>query len=132
MKSFIKIVSILSFLTFPLPAFAFDFQGSGWLVKEEDGDKKIILFEKDGSFTYLNLISISGNEGRVFSDSRDTWKKNKNKLFISFTDGYKICSVKRSSRFNLFNKISSSRKIMQGSCINKVGKAEKIKLELIN
>ncbi len=122
----------MSLLTFSLTAFAFDFQGSGWLVKEEDGDKKIILFEKDGSFTYLNIISISGNEGRVFGDSRDTWKKNKNKLVISFTDGYKICSVKKSSRSNLFNKITLDRKIMQGSCINKVGKAEKIKLELIN
>ena len=132
MKRFIKIISLLSFLTFPLTCFAFDFEGSGWLVKEEDGDKKIILFEKDGSFTYLNVISLSGNQGRVFGDSRDTWEKNENTLVISFTDGYKICSAKRSVKFNLFGKIFSSNQLMKGSCINKVGKAEKIKLKLIN
>ena len=121
-NNFLKIIQLILIFTFPVITLANDIKGSGWFATEEDGDKKIILLEKDGSFTYLNVISQSGNEGNVFSDNRDTWKEENNNLILSFTDGYKICSLQT---FNW------SEEMMSGTCINKKGLVETMQLRLI-
>ena len=121
-NNFFKIIQLIFLLTFPVITLADDIKGSGWFAIDEDGDKRIILFEKDGSFTYLNVSMNSGNEGNVYSDDRDTWKEENNNLVLSFTDGYKICSLKP---------IDWSKEIMSGTCINKKGYVETMKLRLI-
>ena len=121
MKNLIKIISLFSFALFPVPTFANEIAGSGWFAVYGDGDKQIILFEKDGTFTYLNVIT-SVNQGKVYSDNRDTWEGDKNKLFLSFTDGYLLYSLKRNNWFE---------SAMSGSCINKKGYKDDIKVKLI-
>ena len=122
MKNLTKIISLFSFALFPVTTFADEIAGSGWFAVYGDGDKKIILFEKDGTFTYLNVIHDSGNQGKVYSDNRDTWEGDKNKLFLSFTDGYRLCSLKRNTW---------SGSTMSGSCINKTGYKDDINVKLI-
>ena len=121
-NNFFKIIQLIFLFTFPVITLADDIKGSGWSSIDEDGDKKIILFEKDGSFTYLNVSMKSGNEGNVYSDDRDTWKEENNKLVLSFTDGYKLCSLKP---------IDWSKEMMSGTCINKKGNVETMQLRLI-
>jgi len=122
-KKFLKIIPFLFLFFSPVITLADEIKGSGWFATDKDGDKKIILFDKDGSFTYLNVISHSGNEGRVFSGVRNTWKEEENnKLILSFNDGYKLCSLIREDW---------SREIINGSCINKVGNFEYMQLRLI-
>ena len=121
-NNFFKIIYFIFLFTFPVITLANGMKGSGWFAIDEDGDKKIILFEKDGSFTYLNISNKSGNEGNVYSDYRDTWKEENNNLVLSFTDGYKICSLKP---------IDWSKEMMGGTCINKKGKVETMQLRLI-
>ena len=122
LTNFLKIIQLIFIFTFPVITLADEIKGSGWLATEEDGDKKIILFEKDGSFTYLNVISQSGNEGNLYSDNRDTWKEENNNLILSFTDGYKICSLQT---------LNWSEEMMSGTCINKKGLVEKMQLRFI-
>lgn len=117
----IRFILLVLIIFLPLTVFGKDIRGSGWIFYEEDDDKRIILFEKDGTFTSLNVRSISGNEGRVFSDPRDTWIIDGDKVVISFTNGYKICSLE----------LNRSKDIMSGTCINKVGLVEEIRGKLI-
>ena len=92
------------------------FGGTGWLFSEGDHDKKIILLEKDQTFTFLNLISKSGNEGELFSDSTDTWTINdQGVVVLSFSDGYKICSLEH------------KKNTLSGTCINRPGLVENVK-----
>ena len=122
-KNFLKIIPFLFLFFSPVITLADEIKGSGWFATEKDGDKKIILFDKDGSFTFLNVISQSGNEGRVFSGVRNTWKEEENnKLILSFNDGYKLCSLIREDW---------SREIINGSCINKAGNFDYMQLRLI-
>ena len=121
-NNFFKIIQLIFLFTFPVITLADDIKGSGWSSIDEDGDKKIILFEKDGSFTYLNVSMKSGNEGNVYSDDRDTWKEENNNLVLSFTDGYKICSLKP---------IDWSKEMVSGTYINKKGNVETMQLRLI-
>ena len=121
-NNFFKIIQLIFIFTFPVITLANHIKGSGWFAIEEDGDKKIILLEKDGSFTYLNVVSQSGNEGNVYSDNRDTWKEDNNNLILSFTDGFKICSLKS---------FDWSEEIMSGTCINKNGLVETMQLRQI-
>ena len=121
-NNFFKIIQLIFLFTFPVITLADDIKGSGWFAMDEDGDKKIILFEKDGSFTYLNVSMKSGNEGNVYSDDRDTWKEENSNLVLSFTDGYKICSLKP---------VDWSKEMMSGTCINKQGNVETMQLRLI-
>ena len=121
-NNFFKIIQLIFLFTFPVITLADDIKGSGWFALDEDGDKKIILFEKDGSFTYLNVSMKSGNEGYVYSDDRDTWKEENSNLVLSFTDGYKICSLKP---------VDWSKEMMSGTCINKQGNVETMQLRLI-
>ena len=102
--------------------FADEIKGSAWIGRHlEDGDIQIYLFDKNGTFSYLNFVSTSGNEGRVFGDEDELWEQNGNRLVISFNGGYMLCSLTRDN----WRKFS-------GTCINKPGKIETINLEKIN
>ena len=119
-----KINILLCFLLLPLfspNVFGSELGGTGWFAKDVNGDKRIILLEKDGTFTYLNVTSISGNEGEVWGDDKDTWEINNDLLILSYTNGYRICSFKK-THFNS----------MSGNCINKRGNVDKVQLSLIN
>ena len=91
--------------------FGQDITGTGWLFYEDDGDETIILFESDKTFTYLNVVQASGNEGKVYNDDRDTWTIDGNIVVISWTDGYKISSLT----------INNNGDGMSGTSINKAG-----------
>ena len=108
--------------TSSVAALSHEIKGSAWRGIEDDGDNIIFLFDKNGTFSYLNVISISGNQGRVFGDDSETWSVENNKLVISFNNGYAVCSLDRKK----WNPES-----MQGTCINKIGKVEEIQLKLI-
>ena len=122
MKNFLKLISLYFLFTSSVAALSNEIKGSAWSGIEDDGDKIIFLFDKNGTFSYLNVISISGNQGRVFGGESETWRVRDNKLIISFTNGYAFCSLDRKK----WNPES-----MQGTCINKEGKVEKIQLKLI-
>ena len=96
-----------------LPYFVFgeDISGTGWFFQENDGDKRITLFEKDGTFTYLQLVNWSGNEGEVYSDDDDTYSVDGDRVVKSYNNGYRICSLT----------INSKKDRMSGTCINKTG-----------
>tara|TARA_Y100000768_G_C23746868_1_gene571957 strand:+ start:105 stop:470 length:366 start_codon:yes stop_codon:yes gene_type:complete len=120
MKLFYK--KILPVLVLSMPLFLnASVGGSGWTMIDEDGDAKIIIFNKNGKFAYLNVRSSSGNQGAVFGDE-ETWLIEYNKLIISFSNGYKLCSVD----------YYSLRKNLSGTCINKVGLVEQFQLQKIN
>ena len=121
-KNLLKIITLLFLFNYSYYGLAEEIGGNGWYATYEDGDKKIILFEKDGSFTYLNVSQLSGNEGNVYGDDNETWKEVNNKLILSFNDGYRICSLIREKW---------SREIMNGSCINKQGHSGNMQLRLI-
>tara|TARA_B100000700_G_scaffold258750_1_gene293213 strand:+ start:65 stop:433 length:369 start_codon:yes stop_codon:yes gene_type:complete len=116
MKKQLAFFTILFSIFFTSVVFGKDIRGTAWLIFEEDNDKKVIFFEKDGTFTYLNIINASGNEGEVYSDSEDTWKKNGNLVIISFSGGYKLVSLT----------MNNTKDRMSGTAVNKVGKVEKI------
>jgi hypothetical protein len=117
----IRVIFLVLIIFLPLTVFGKDIRGSGWIFYEGDVDKIIILFEKDGTFTNLRGRSITGNEGEVFSGSDDTWTIDGDRVVISFTNGYRICSL-------ILNK---SKDRMSGTCINKVGLVEEIRGKLI-
>jgi len=96
--------------------------GTGWFYEENNGQKLIILLEKNGNFTFLNVYSPSGlNTGEVYRDSTDKWNISNGLLVLSFTNGYYICSF-----------ANINRKVMSGDCINKKGTVSKnVQLSLI-
>ena len=115
--------SLLIILLISLPSLVFgkDIVGTGWVIYEEDGHKTIVLFEKDGTFTYQNMISPSGNEGEVVSREDDTWTINGDVVVLSFSNGFQLFS------FTINNRGDS----MTGTSINKQGKVKKVKGRLI-
>ena len=115
-----KLLSILLF-TIPFLGFSQDISGTGWKIYEDDGDRKIILFEDDGTFTYFNVTSISGNEKKGWSDDLDTWEVDGNKIVILFTGGYQIMT----------GTINRTGDYMSGTSMNKKGKTENWFGELI-
>ena len=116
-----KTLLTLFVLFFSSSVVADDINGSAWIFYEDDGDKSVILFEEDGTFTYLNVIANSGNEGRVFSETNDTWSQSGDEIVISFNDGYMLVSLK----------INKNGDKMSGTAINKKGKIQKIEGRLI-
>ena len=121
MKKTLIIFIVVFSAFFPSVIFGKDIKGTAWLIYENDGDKKVVLFEKDGTFTYINLISINGNEGNVYSDNTDTWKINGDLVTISFSDGYKLVSLT----------INNNGDKMSGTAMNKKGKVEKLEARKI-
>lgn len=116
-----KLFTFILLLILPIVGFSQDLGGTGWKIQDADGDTKIILFEKDGTFTYLNVTSKSGNQGAVFSDPEETWKVNGNKVTISFSNGYNVYS----------GTFSSDRTTIKGTSKNKQGLFETFTATLI-
>ena len=112
-----RVLLLVLIIFLPFTVFGKDIQGSGWLFYDGEVDKRIILFEKDGTFTYRNLVMVSGNEGEVYSESDETWFIDEDKVVLSFTDGYYICSL-------TLNRLKDR---MSGTCINKKGLVEQVR-----
>ena len=110
------LLSLLISLSFNV--FGQDIGDTAWMLEQDDdGSKYIILFESDKTFTYIS--SYKG--GGVWSDERDTWSINSNKLVVSFTDGYKIMSL-------TFN---NNGKGVSGTSINLAGQVNNVTGKLI-
>ena len=75
-------------LTISFGGFSQDLSKSVWDIYDQDGDREIICFEKDGSFTYIKVKSESGNEGTSWGDEDETWKILEGKVIISYNDGF--------------------------------------------
>jgi len=118
---YIKKLLFILLLTLPFIGFGQDISGTGWKISENDGDRLIILFEENGTLTYLIEISHSGNQGKVFGDDGDTWEIDGNKVVILFNDGYNIMS----------GEINSKGDYMSGITINKKGDSDTWTGELI-
>ena len=93
-----------------------DITGSAWIFNYDNGNKKVIFFEKDATFTYLKLIAIEGNEGKVYSESDDTWTQTGANVVLSYNDGYKLVSLT----------IKENQDEMSGTSVNKVGLVQTI------
>jgi len=115
--------SLLIVLLISLPSLVFgkDIVGTGWVFYQDDGHKRIVLFEKDGTFTYQNIISPSGNVGYVYSDESDTWTINGDVVVMSFTNGFKLVSLTINNRGD----------IMTGTSINELGNVTEVRGRLI-
>ena len=90
-----KKILFITLFALPFLAFSQEISGTAWKIHEGDGDRKVIFFEEDDTFTYLQVVSHSGNEGIVFGDDDETWELHGNKLegyklVVLFNDGYKI------------------------------------------
>ena len=117
------VIFILSLSIFlPSVVFGKDISGTAWVVYQDDGDMDVVFFEEDGTVTYLQVISNSGNEGKVFSDSNDTWKMDGDLVVISYNDGYMIVSLTINNRGNK----------MSGTSINIKGLVEKLEAKIID
>ena len=116
-----RLLLIVLLVVFPVSVSANDLSGTGWIWEEDDGDKRIMLFERDLTLTYLHVVSITGNQGEVFHTDGDTYTVKGDLVVVSFTDGYRICSMTVNSQWNR----------MSGTCINKVGLVNKISGKLI-
>jgi len=108
-------------ISLPLTVFGQDISGTGWKLDYDDGDRQIFLFESDGTFTYLNIVSFTGNTGKVFSDDSDTWSLDGNKVIISFTSGYMLASLT----------LNINGDSMSGTTINKKGLVRGVTAKLI-
>ena len=95
--------SILIFVSFL--GYGQDISGTGWKIYDDDGDRRIVLFEEDGTFTFMRTQSV------VWSDSDDTWKLDGDKITMLYSDGYRILS----------GTINKERDYMSGTSINREG-----------
>jgi len=77
-----KKLFIVLLLTIPFVGFSQDISGTGWKLSYDNGDKTIVLLEKDSTVTYLEVVHVSGGEGYVFSDEDDTWTFIINEYYI--------------------------------------------------
>ena len=117
-----KTLLTLFVLFFSSSVISLEVGGTAWMLIEEDNDQTVIFFELDGSLTYLNLVSNSGNQGMVYSNDSNTWFVNEDKLVISYNDGYMIVSLS----------FDDNKDNVYGSYMNKAGKTEKIIGYIIN
>lgn len=85
-----KKILLILLLTIPFIGFSQDLSKTVWDINDEDGDRQIICFEGDGTFTYLKVRSESGNEGTSWGDEDETWKIIGGKVLISYNDGFLI------------------------------------------
>tara|TARA_B100000767_G_C19542875_1_gene441550 strand:- start:343 stop:693 length:351 start_codon:yes stop_codon:yes gene_type:complete len=113
-------VLLLIILFSPLTVLGEEIDGSGWVFEENDGDKKIILFDPDKTFTYINITSSSGNSGRTFSGTRFQWSFDGTTVVLNFNNNFRLCSL------NL-----KGSDTMIGTCVNEKGVADSIKGKLI-
>ena len=108
-------------ISIPFTVFGQDISGTGWKIDEDNGDELIILFESDGTFTYLIEVSSSGNEGRVFGDDEDTWTIDGNKVVISYNSGFMLVSLT----------LNNNGDSMSGTAINIKGLVTRVTAKLI-
>ena len=70
----------------PFIAFGKDIAGSVWrfYLTNDDGttEEKFILFEKNKTFTYKNVVS-EYNQGKTYNDYTDTWSITGNVVVIN-------------------------------------------------
>ena len=111
-----KKLSCILLLTIPFFGFGQDISGTGWKITDGDGDKKIFLFESDGTFTVLRVEG-----GYVFGDEDETWELDGNKIVFKNNDGYSIYS----------GTINRSWDFMSGMRMNIKGEYENFSGELI-
>lgn len=115
-----RLVLLILLVIFPVIASANDLSGTAWFFDEDDGVKTLMLFENDLTFSYLNVVSRF-NQGEVFHEDIDTYTVTGDRVVVSFTDGYRICSLTLNSAGNR----------MSGTCINKKGEVNEITARLI-
>ena len=102
--------STLIFVSYIGLGYGQDIAGTGWKIYEADGTKKIVLFEKEGTFGYMSTQS-SYNESKIYNDVDETWELDGDKIILLFNDGYRIFS----------GTINKKRDYMSGTSINKKG-----------
>mgnify|MGYP001190729429 CR=1 FL=1 len=102
--------STLIFVSYIGLGYGQDIAGTGWKIYEADGTKKIVLFEKEGTFGYMSTES-SYNESKIYNDVDETWELDGDKIILLFNDGYRIFS----------GTINKERDYMSGTSINKKG-----------
>tara|TARA_Y100000385_G_C12825161_1_gene522103 strand:+ start:286 stop:666 length:381 start_codon:yes stop_codon:yes gene_type:complete len=100
-----------------------DINGTGWKITYDNGSKQILLFEDDGTFTFLNvLMSDNHNEGNVYNREDELWElKEENQIVILFSNGYRILS----------GTINKSVDYISGTSINKSGQVNSWYGELV-
>ena len=102
-----KKILITLLLTITFIGLGQNLNGTGWKISSSDGGQKIIIFESDGTFSYLNIKS-GFNEGNFYSDNNDTWILKGVTITLSYSNGFKINS----------GKINRTGDYMWGSWVN--------------
>ena len=112
--------ALLLFLI-PFIGFGQNLKGTGLKLSYDNGDKTIVLLEKDNTVTYLEVVHGSGNDGNVFGSEDDSWTFDGKNLVILFNNGYQIVS----------GEINQNGDVINGSMMNKKGLSRSVRLELI-
>jgi len=117
-----SLLTFLLILFFPLKVSGTVIGGTGWFFEEDNGDKKIILFNNNNTFTYLNVSISTGITGSIYSGDNFEWNYQENGVFLSYNNNFQVCSLDlKSSSF------------MSGTCITELrGKVTKINGKLID
>ena len=88
--------------------------GTGWKFENSAGAKRIILFDSDLTFKYLDLVSWAdvNQKGEIWGDDNETWSINEdNKFVMLFNDGYMVYS----------GEINESQNQISGTFMNNQG-----------
>ena len=107
------LLSILIFVSYIGTGYGQDLIGTGWKIYEDEGDRRIILFEEDGTFVYMGTKNVYNNFV-VYNEDNDTWELEGDEIIILFNDGYRIFS----------GTINKEKDYMSGTSINKKGLVE--------
>ena len=97
----------------PFVGFSQNISNTSWEIWEQNGDLKMITFSYDGTFTYVKLISQSGNENQSFGDENETWVLKGDKIIISYNNGFMIKT----------GNINNEGNFMEGTMINSNGES---------
>ena len=115
-----RLLLLILLVVFSVFVFADDLSGTGWIFEDDDGERAIVLFDSDGTFSYVDVLPHD-NQRTVWNEDDDTFTVTGDLVVVSFTDGYRICSMTLNSRLNR----------MSGTCINKVGLVNETAAKLI-
>ena len=88
--------------------------GTGWKFENSAGAKRIILFDSDLTFKYLDLVSWAdvNQKGEIWGDDNETWSIDEdNKFLMLFNDGYMVYS----------GEINESQNQISGTFMNNQG-----------
>ena len=106
-----KKILLIILLTIPFVGFSQNLSNTSWEIWQQNGDLKIMSFSDDGTFTYLKVTSVSGNENQSFGDEDETWVLKVDKIIISYNNGFMIKT----------GNINSEGNFMEGTLINSNG-----------